>query len=192
MEEKTSFDRIIDDFLEHTIVTMTAIQRYNTKQIIKPQNVMEHEGSVAFIAMVLSDYLASIGVKNDSEKVMRIAITHDKDEAVSGDINFIAKYKHGQLSDDLRESLDKLGDHVIRELYERIGDKTLSDRYYGMYKEERDRKSLESKIVKLADWIDVIIYARQEQALGNRGMLEAEKNARESFVKLFNQITATR
>ncbi|MDE1825690.1 MAG: HD domain-containing protein [Candidatus Micrarchaeota archaeon] len=192
MEEKTSFDRIIDDFLEHTIVTMTAIQRYNTKQIIKPQNVMEHEGSVAFIAMVLSDYLNAAGVKNDAEKVMRIAITHDKDEVVSGDINFIAKYRHGQLSEDLRESLDKLGDHVIRELYERIGDKELSDRYYGMYKEEKNRKSLESKIVKLADWIDVIIYARQEQALGNRGMFEAERNARESFVGLFNQITGGR
>ena len=187
--KSTEFDGVIDNFLEYTIGRVAAIQRYNTKQIIKAQNVMEHEGSVTFIAMVISDYLNDKGIKNNTEKVLRIAITHDKDEVVSGDINFIAKYKHGQLSEDLRESLDKLGDYVIKQLYERINNKKLSSKYYELYKEEKERKSLESQIVKLADWIDVIIYARHEQALGNRGMSDAEKNARERFVMLFNQIS---
>ncbi|MDE1762425.1 MAG: HD domain-containing protein [Candidatus Micrarchaeota archaeon] len=186
---ETSFDRIIDEFLQYTIGRTTAIQRYNTKQIIKPQNVMEHEGSVTFIAMVLSDWLNERGIKNDTEKVLRLAITHDKDEVVSGDINFVAKYSHGELSKDLRQSLDKLGDYVIQQLYSRIENKKLSDRYYDLYREEKDRKSVESNIVKLADWIDVIIYARHEQALGNRGMEDAERNARERFVETFNQIT---
>ncbi|MDE1869634.1 MAG: HD domain-containing protein [Candidatus Micrarchaeota archaeon] len=186
---KTPFDRIIDDFLQYAIARTTAIQRYNTKQIIKPQNVMEHEGAVTFIAMVLSDYLNEIGVRNDTEKVLRIAITHDKDEVVSGDINFVAKYSHGQLSEDLRESLDKLGDYVIKQLYGRINQKAISDRYYALYLEEKKKKSIESKIVKMADWIDVIIYARQEQALGNKGMFDAEKNARERFVQTFKEVT---
>jgi len=186
---KTSFDGIIDDFLQHTIGRMTAIQRYNTRQIIKPQNVMEHEGSVAFIAMVLSDYLNSKGIRNDTEKVLRIAITHDKDEVVSGDINFVAKYSHGQLSEDLRLSLDNLGEYVIKQLYGRINNKALSEKYYNLYKEEKKKTSVESKIVKMADWIDVIIYARQEQALGNKGMFDAEKNARVRFVKVFKEIT---
>lgn len=186
---KTSFDPIIDDFLQFAIGRTTAIQRYNTKQIIKPQNVMEHEGAVAFIAMVLSDYLNTKGIKNDTEKVLRIAITHDKDEVVSGDINFVAKYSHGQLSEDLRESLDKLGDYVVRQLYGRMNNKALSDKYYSLYLEEKEKKSIESKIVKMADWIDVIIYTRQEQSLGNKGMSDAEKNARVRFVKVFKEIT---
>lgn len=187
--EKTSFDRIIDDFLQYAIGRTTAIQRYNTKQIIKPQNVMEHEGSVAFIAMVLSDYLNEKGIRNDTEKVLRIAITHDKDEVVSGDVNFVAKYGHGKLSDRLRESLDGLGDYVVKDLYSRINNKKLADKYYELYVDEKKKKSIESKIVKMADSIDVIIYTRQEQALGNKGMLDAEQNARAGFVKIFKEIT---
>ncbi|MDE1856343.1 MAG: HD domain-containing protein [Candidatus Micrarchaeota archaeon] len=185
---KTSFDSIIDNFLEHTIQRTNSIQRYNTKQIIRPQNVMEHEGAVTFIAMVLSDHLNSVGVRNDTEKVLRIAITHDKDEVVSGDVNYDAKYSHGKISKDLRRSLDRLGDHVIQDLYGRLNNKKLAKRYYDLYREEKGKKSVEAKIVKMADYIDVILYARNEQSLGNREMAIVEKGAHEGFSKIFNEL----
>lgn len=182
------FNRIIDNFLQYAIGRVSSIQRYNTRLIIKPQSVMEHEGSVGLIAMVLSDYLNQSGVKNDPEKVLRMAITHDNDESVSGDINFDAKYSHGELSQGLRESLNRLSDYVVRQLYDRIGDTALSNRYYQLYRDEKDKRSVESKIVKMADWIDVIVYARHEQQLGNKKMAEVEKTARSRYENMLGEV----
>ncbi|MGI0141944.1 MAG: YfbR-like 5'-deoxynucleotidase [Candidatus Micrarchaeales archaeon] len=184
---RTSFDSIINNFLEHTIQRTNSIQRYNTKQIIRQQNVMEHEGAVTLIAMVLSDHLNELGVKNNTERVLRIAVTHDNDEVVSGDVNFDAKYSHGKISKELRKSLDKLGDYVIQDLYKRLGNKKLTKMYYDLYREEKGKNSVEARIVKMADCIDVVIYARNEQALGNREMAIVEKGAYEMFAKMFNE-----
>ncbi len=184
-------DKILDDgffnFIREAIYRTRNIQRYNTRSFIKPQNVLEHHGSVALIAMVLSDKLNKMGIKNNTERVLRMAITHDLDEIVSGDVNFGAKYQYGEKSENIRNALHELSDHVIFQLYNNLGE--LRSDYLSLYDEEKEKKTVESLIVKLADYIDVELYSDFEKSLGNTLISEEHKNALMNEEKIIRKIS---
>lgn len=180
-------DELIYGFLDYTLGRLTSIVRYNTAKFIKPQSLMQHLGSATLIAMLLSDYLNEVGIKNDTERVMRMTIIHDIDEVVSGDIPHEAKYEV-EFSKELREALSKLTDYTINSTLGMINNKKLENSYKGLFEDEKEKKSVEAKIVKLADFADVIIYARHEQKIGNKSMQAIEESGTRNFKEVLASV----
>jgi len=176
-----------DNFLDYVIGRLSGIQRYSTVRVLKPQSVMQHSGSVTLITMVLSDYFNSIGIKNDPERALRLAIMHDADETVSGDLPYAAKYLE-KGSEDLRRALHKLNQSTMRNLLRLLNNKPLAKKYGSMYKETKALRSIESKIVKIADSMDVILYIRHEQSLGNSTLKRDEQNANQRLNDMLLQV----
>jgi len=189
---RSHLNNMIDNFLSYTLTRTTSITRYNTRKFIIKQNVAEHAGNTTMIAMVFSDYFNSIGIKNDTETVMRMAITHDNDEVVSGDLPHPAKYQYGDKSDKLRKAVDELNENIIEYMYNMIPHAKLQKLYKENYHLYKKRKAIESKIVKLADCTDVIIYANNEIALGNKTTILEKRDATERFNRLLKEITTNK
>lgn len=184
---KNEMDALLSSFLDYTTDRLSSITRYSTKRAITTQSVMQHLGSVTLIAMVFSDYLNRLGIKNDTERVMRMSIIHDADEIVSGDIPHPAKYQQGAISENLRSSLNKLADYTIRSTLQMLNNQEMFNSYYGLYVEEKQRSTIEAKIVKLADFADVIIFCMQEKRLGNSTISQIEEEASKKFGELLRE-----
>ncbi len=158
----------MDGFLDYTTDRLSSITRYNTRKVIRKQSVMEHSGAVTLIAMVFSDYLNGMGIANDAERVLRMSILHDMDEVVSGDLPYDAKYSQGKLSENLRNALHELTSYHVDMTLKMMKDRNLEHIYKGLLDEEHAKRTIEAKIVKLADTADTIIYSMQEEKTGNR------------------------
>ncbi len=184
---KREMNGLLSSFLDYTTDRLSSITRYSTKRAITTQSVMQHLGSVTLIAMIFSDYLNKIGMKNDTERVMRMAIIHDADEIVSGDIPHPAKYQQGAISENLRTSLNKLSDYTIRNTLQMLNNQEMFNSYYGLYAEEKQRTTIEAKIVKLADFADVIIFCIQEKRLGNSTISQIQDEAEKKFGELLQE-----
>ena len=178
----------IDIFFTDIIERLSSIKRYNTRKFIIPQNVLEHEGSVTLISMVISDYFNEIGIKNNTEKVMRMAIFHDTDEIISGDLPHDSKYDYGEVSKSIRSSLKLLEEISFNDIISKIKNDKLIDKYKGIYKEIKAKECIESKIIKLADFIDVIIYSKIENKLGNSSIIKEYNNSTKRFNELLEKI----
>ncbi len=185
---KKDMDDLLSSFLDYTTDRLSSITRYSTKRAITTQSVMQHLGSVTLIAMVFSDYLNKHGIKNDTERVMRMAIIHDADEIVSGDIPHPAKYQQGVVSENLRASLSKLADYTIRSTLQMLNNKEMFNSYYNLYAEEKQRSTIEARIVKLADFADVIIFCMQEERLGNSTISQINEEASKKFAELLQEM----
>jgi len=183
-----TIDHFTDDFFIFAIRRMTSVKRYNTTAFIREQNIAEHHGNVTFMAMVISDYFNQVGIKNNTERVMRMAIMHDLAEVVSSDLPHHAKYDYGKISEELRKSLTELEKYSMIEILEHLKNKDLEKKYYQQFDEEKDKMTLESKIVKLADFLDVVAYGSIEYSLGNKQMGAELKNAKKKFGILLNDI----
>jgi putative hydrolase of HD superfamily len=111
-------------------------------------NVMEHTLRVLLIALVIA---REEGVK-DEEKIMKIALLHDLSEARTMDIAFIHR---GYTSRDEEKARHDMFEGTVFE------------RELPLLKEYEERESVESKIVKDADTIEVDIELRELAKVGS-------------------------
>lgn len=128
------------------------------------ESVAAHSFGVAVTAMLIADEVLAQGVVIDVEKVLRIALLHDWAEARVGDMPRTATQyfgpearKHAETAAfcDLTEPLDR-------------GD----DLYPNLYREYEERNSLEARLVKAADVIDLLVEALALERAGGRGLDE--------------------
>lgn len=185
---KSDINRITNDFFQYVIDRTSSITRYNTRKFINRQSVLEHEGAVATMAMVLSDYFNDIGIKNDGEKVMRMALLHDVDEVLSGDIPHNAKYQSGKEGERLRDALNLLNDKTVSHTFGLLKHEKLKASYMKLLAEEREKKSTEAMIVKIADFLDVVIYTNTEISMGNASLHTEHVNALKRAEELIEKI----
>jgi len=112
-----------------------------------PENVAAHSYGVAMISMWICDYLRAEGREVDVELVLRMALLHDVEESVTGDI---PKPVKSQFSDiDTVEGLAQ----------EKVLNATPSWKMY--LREYSARQSLASRIVKAADVLQMQMMAVQ-------------------------------
>ncbi len=176
------------EYLSYVIGRLSSITRYSTRKFIIRQTVMEHIGDVAFISMVLSEYLNNQGVKNDSGKVLKLALIHDVPEAISGDLPHDSKYDYGKVSDGLRKQLIALERVTMNYSLSKLNDKKTSRSIYTLFEEYTARNTVESKIVKLADLYDVMLYTRQEMNMGNMSLLNEYNGTKREFKTLLKSV----
>lgn len=109
------------------------------------ESIAEHTLGVAVVATQLVDDLRARGEVVDGERVLRMAILHDAAEAFTGDVPMPAK----------TEALAKALDEAEAELLARA----LPPAAVALWREAEDGKTLEARIVKAADKLQMLVKA---------------------------------
>lgn len=136
------------------------------------ESVASHSFGVGIVAMLLADECRARGVEVDVERVLRLALLHDLAEARTGDMpRTMAKYygaearrrAEGAAFTDLLGGLNV----ELREVYERL------------HADYEERGSLEARLVKAADIVDLLAQALAFERAGARELDEFWEGAAE-------------
>jgi putative hydrolase of HD superfamily len=140
------------------------------------ESVAAHSFGVGVTAMMLADIVAEQGVQIDSERVLRMALLHDWAEARIGDLPRTATQYFG--ADNRKRAETAAFDDIVEHL-------PASDTLYReLFKDYEQRTSLEARLVKAADVIDLLVQALALERAGARGLDEFWDVAREGDFQL--------
>jgi len=111
-------------------------------------NNAEHTFRVAWIALTLAKME---GVKNH-EKILKMALMHDVPESRTGDVHYLS-----------RQYVERKSEEAARDIFTGT---VHDDEMLNLFEEYEERKSLEAKIVKDADVLDVELETKEYEAKG--------------------------
>ncbi len=127
------------------------------------EDVAQHSFEVATLTLLLSDELERAGIRIDRGRALSMAVMHDWAESLVTDFPYPAvKYLE---SARVKTSME---DKAFVEL---LGNNKV---LLGLWKEYRDKKTLESKLVYAADNLSLLVQAVKYREKGNRSR-ELEK-----------------
>jgi putative hydrolase of HD superfamily len=126
------------------------------------ESVAAHSFGVSVTAMLLADKLISHGISLDVEKVLRIALLHDWAEVRVGDMPRTATLYFGS------EARKQAETAAFADLVADV-DRT---QYLSLYDDYEQRHSLEAKLVKAADVLDLLVQVLALERAGARGLDE--------------------
>ena len=130
------------------------------------ESIAEHLYGVTFTAMLLADRARAQGHVVNVEKVLRMALLHDLTEARTGDLPATIK-PYFEAS-----ALKSADEKIAREMLEPLGGD-----YLALWHEYEARTSLEARIVKAADKLDLLLQAYEYERGGAQAMNEFWQNA---------------
>ncbi|MCA1566410.1 MAG: HD family hydrolase [Acidobacteria bacterium] len=160
------------------------------------ESVAAHSYGVAFTSMLLADEVRARGVEVDVERVLRVALLHDLAEARTGDMPRTMALYYGA---EARRAAERAAfDDMVRDLGARRG----AD-YGALHEDYEARESLEARLVKAADIVDLLAQALVFERAGARelgefweGALERdfglEGAAKEVVAEMFGALVAAR
>jgi putative hydrolase of HD superfamily len=126
--------------------------------------------------MLLADEVKARGLEVDCERVLRMALVHDWAETRVGDLPRTATEYFGA---DARKSAETSAfADIIR------GAGFAESEYLALYQDYEERGSLEARLVKAADVIDLLIQAYALERSGSKGLDEFWQIARQPDFKL--------
>jgi putative hydrolases of HD superfamily len=128
------------------------------------ESVAAHSFGVSVTAMLLADKVGSEAVTVDVEKVLRMSLLHDWAETRVGDMPRTATEFFGA---DIRRRAEK---SAFRQIVDGIG--SADSLYESLHNDYEERGSLEAKLVKAADVIDLLVEALALERAGARGLDE--------------------
>lgn len=126
------------------------------------ESVAAHSFGVCVAAMLLADELLAQGVSVDVEKVLRMALLHDWAEVRVGDMPRVATAYFG--ADVRKEAETRAFVDVVSDLK--------GDLYTALYEDYEHRTTLESRLVKAADVLDLLVQLLALERAGARGLDE--------------------
>ncbi len=128
------------------------------------ESVAAHSFGVSVTAMLLADKFKAHGVSVDVEKVLRIALLHDWAEARVGDMPRTATLYFG--SEARKQAEMAAFSDVVSEVDAAKG------LYANLYNDYEHRSSLEARLVKAADVLDLLVQVLALERAGARGLDE--------------------
>lgn len=128
------------------------------------QNITEHHFRVLWLALIIA---ANEGVK-DTAKIMKMALVHDISESRTNDVDYMA-----------RQYVERHEDRAIADMLENT---SLKDEFLDAWHEYHERTSIEAKIVKDADNLDVDMELREFSSQGSK-LEEMWSEQRETIAK---------
>jgi len=128
------------------------------------ESVAAHSFGVGVTAMLLADEFISRGISVDVEKVLRVALLHDWAEVRVGDMPRTATFYFG--SDARKEAETAAFSDVVRDVDSAEG------LYGSLYSDYEQRSSLEARLVKAADVLDLLVQVLALERAGARGLDE--------------------
>ncbi|HJQ31909.1 MAG TPA: HD family hydrolase [Pyrinomonadaceae bacterium] len=129
------------------------------------ESVAAHSYGVALVAMLLADECSARGVSVDVARVLRIALLHDLQETRTGDLPRTVADYYGA---ETRRAAERAAfDDVMRGAGERH-----AATYAELHEDYESRASVEARLVKAADVIDLLAQALAFERAGSRGLAE--------------------
>ncbi len=128
----------------------------------RPESIAAHSLGVAYVAMLLVDAVRSEGQSVDGERVLRMAVLHDAAESATGDVPMPSK------TPQMREALHTLERSIV--------DRLLPPPWVELWAEAEGQGSLEARIVKAADKLQMMIKALRYDQCGRRGLEDFWRN----------------
>lgn len=128
------------------------------------ESVAAHSFGVGVTAMLLADKFIAHGIAVNVEKVLRMALLHDWAEVRVGDMPRIATLYFG--SEARREAETAAFSDVVKEVDADGGS------YASLYADYEHRSSLEARLVKVADVLDLLVQVLALERAGARGLDE--------------------
>ena len=127
------------------------------------ESVAAHSFGVAVTAMLLGDLCTAAGVLIDVEKLLRIALLHDWAETRVGDMPRTATLYFGS---EARKQAETAAFSDI------VNPVDTNGSYANLYNDYEQRESLEARLVKAADVLDLLIEVLALERAGARGLDE--------------------
>jgi putative hydrolase of HD superfamily len=128
------------------------------------ESVAAHSFGVCVTAMMLADEVKMRGTNIDTELVLRMALVHDWAETRVGDMPKTATNYFGA---DARKHAEA---SAFADIVEAVGPR--ASQYESLYQDYEQRISIEARLVKAADVIDLLIQAYALERSGARGLDE--------------------
>ncbi|HEX5886517.1 MAG TPA: HD family hydrolase [Pyrinomonadaceae bacterium] len=126
------------------------------------ESVASHSFGVSVTAMLLADKLIAQGIVVNVEKVLRIALLHDWAEVRVGDMPRTATFYFG--SEARKQAETAAFSDIVSEVDEGV--------YANLYNDYERRESLEARLVKAADVLDLLVQVLALERAGARGLDE--------------------
>jgi putative hydrolase of HD superfamily len=120
------------------------------------ESVAEHSYAVALMAMFIADRM---NIEIDCEKLLRIALLHDLPEHMLGDIHAPAGRLLGE---DAKEAAEL---RIMESLFRGIEN---GQEYVELWREFADRSSVEGRLVRAVDKLEMFTQAYLYECAGNR------------------------
>ncbi|MEM9072822.1 MAG: HD family hydrolase [Myxococcota bacterium] len=150
-------DEIIDALLALDPLADLPRTGWVLRGVASPESIAAHSHGVAVVVMLLVDALRSQGEEVDGERALRMALVHDAPEAATGDVPMPVK------STALNEALKAAEGELAGRL--------LPAASAALWREAEEGASLEARVVKAADKIQMMIKLLMYTAQG-RGRLD--------------------
>ncbi len=128
------------------------------------ESVAAHSFGVGVTAMILADEIKARGLTVDCERVLRMALLHDWAETRVGDMPRTATNYFG--SEARKSAETRAFADIIR------GAGVGEAEYEALYQDYEQRRSLEARLVKAADVIDLLVQAYALEHAGAKGLDE--------------------
>lgn len=141
------------------------------------ESVAAHSYGVAVAAMMLADELQARGIAVHVERLLRLALLHDWAEARVGDLPRTAAEYFGS---EARKRAERA---AFNDIVSGAG-ASLAERYNELHEEYEERASLEARLVKAADIVDLLVQTLAFERAGARGLDEFWEDVLERDFKL--------
>lgn len=147
-------------------------------QSIRIESVAEHSFGSIYSSIIIAYHLKSHEIEIDIEKVALMATLHDLPESIIGDI---ARTKEFVENDERVKAKELAERDAIKMILEPTGD-TFNNLLH-LWEEFTQGESLESRVVRGADVIDMLIHARslEESGTDSRSLREFFVSSRRSI-----------
>lgn len=129
--------------------------------VSNPESIADHSYRAVLITLFLADSLRERGVDIDVERALKIAILHDLAEARITDIPLTAQYYLDKKRAETRAAM---------EIFIKAGPKARD--YFELFREYEEGLSLEGRLVKFADKLEMLIQALEYEEAGFRNLDE--------------------
>jgi putative hydrolase of HD superfamily len=113
------------------------------------QNNTEHSFRVAWIALMLAKHEK----QGNHEKILKMALVHDLPESRTGDVDYLSR-QYTERNEALAAA-------------DMFGDTSLQEEILALLHEYEERKSIESRLVKDADNLDVELELQEQRRRGH-------------------------
>jgi putative hydrolase of HD superfamily len=137
------------------------------------ESVAAHSFGVCVTAMLLADEIKMRGSDIDIERVLRMALVHDWAETRVGDMPKTATDYFGA---DVRKRAEA---SAFADIIDAAG--ASASQYKTIYHDYEQRNSVEARLVKAADVLDLLIQAYALERAGARGLDEFWEVAKADF-----------
>ena len=156
------------DFLM-SIRSLMTVGRFSVYKCHFREDVAQHSYLTAMYAMILADLEIRRGTKVDIEKLLRMALLHDVEEARTGDIHHPFKHQDPTFT----ATIENRAMQWFNDLMNGLPDDLAND-YVKLRKASGQTDTTEAILVKAADKLEALLWAYEEYLLGNEHVRKAQ------------------